>query len=122
MRALIFVVHDEVELLDRVVPTLRQAGYNVAAFSDPLAALNALEKAGSVELLISRVRFDAGMPHGINLALVARTKRPGLKVLFTALPEYEALTQGIGAFVPLPSSMSELVEAAGKLLSTNRLA
>ena len=53
-----------------------------------MAALDALENAQRVEVLITRVRFPPGKPNGIALALMARHKRPGIKVLFTARPEF----------------------------------
>jgi hypothetical protein len=53
-----------------------------------------------VELLITRIQFDDGRSSGISLAMLGRTKKPNMKVLFVARPVYEGLTQGIGEFLP----------------------
>jgi CheY-like chemotaxis protein len=45
--ARVVVVHDEPIFSKRTVDALRLAGYEVAAFTDPMAALDALEKAFS---------------------------------------------------------------------------
>jgi hypothetical protein len=38
----------------------------------------------------------AGQPNGVSLALMARTKKPRVKVLFVALPETQEHTAGVG--------------------------
>jgi hypothetical protein len=43
---------------------LRNAGYELASFIDPRLALDALDAARTVELLITRVIFPAGKPNG----------------------------------------------------------
>ncbi len=42
------VVHDDQELLDRLTEALENAGHDVAAFSDPMLALDVLEAARTV--------------------------------------------------------------------------
>jgi PleD family two-component response regulator len=51
------VVHDEPKSSKQTVEALRLVRYEVAAFIDPMAALDALENAQRVEVLITRVRF-----------------------------------------------------------------
>jgi DNA-binding NtrC family response regulator len=114
--ALVVVVHDEPKFSKQTVEALRLAGYEVAAFIDPMAALDALENAQRVEVLITRVRFPLGKPNGIALALMARHKRPGIKVLFTARPEFARHAEGVGEFMPVPIDLTELVAAVGRLL------
>jgi hypothetical protein len=66
-------------------------------------------------VLITRVRFPLGKPNGIALALMARHK-PGIKVLFTARPEFARHAEGVGEFMPVPIDLTELVAAVGRLL------
>jgi DNA-binding NtrC family response regulator len=114
--ARIVVVHDEPEFCQRTVEALRLAGYEVAAFTDPMTALEALKDAQRVEVLITRVRFPPGKPHGVALALMARHKRPVIKVLFTARPEVAEHAEGVGEFMPVPIKLPELIEAVGRIL------
>lgn len=80
-------------------------------------ALRALEGAEAVELLITRVRFPPGKPHGLSLARMARSRRPHLKVLFAARSDMAEHTEGIGELVQHPVDMTKLVERAAKLLA-----
>jgi DNA-binding NtrC family response regulator len=113
MPATIVVVHDEPESLGEITEGLRSAGYDVAAFLDPLAAIAALERA---RVLITRVQFTRGRPHGIALAQMAQVRRPGIKLVFTALPEYELEAKALGEFLPLPIRMPELLETVDRLI------
>jgi DNA-binding NtrC family response regulator len=116
--ARVVVVHDETDFSDRAVTALGFAGYDVVAFADPMAALNALDTAERVEVLITRVEFEPGKINGVALALMARTKRPGIKVVFAALQEFEHHAAGLGEFMPAPVSVSELVETVRQLLTS----
>ena len=119
MPARVVVVHDEPKFSKQTVDALRLVGYEVAAFTDPMAALDALENAQRVEVLITRVRFPPRKPNGIALALMARHKRPGIKVLFTARPEFAEHAEGVGEFMPMPVSPQELVASVGRLLQAD---
>lgn len=116
MPARIVVVHDEHEFIGDAVSALRLAGHDVVAFSNSIVALNSFDSPEHVELLITRIRFPAGQPHGLSLALVLKTKRRDLKVLFTAEPEYAEDAEGVGEFVPLPISGRELVPIVDRIL------
>jgi DNA-binding response OmpR family regulator len=72
MPAQIVLVHEDTEFSDAVSGALRDAGYVVAVFPDPLVALDAMETAERVELLITHVQFPAGRSNGAALALMAR--------------------------------------------------
>jgi hypothetical protein len=82
----------------------------------PLEALSALEQDENIQLLITKARFSRHSPHGISLALMAKTKRRGIKILFVARPEFRENTKDIGAFLPYPVEMSVLVETVTALL------
>ncbi len=102
----IVVVHDEPDFVEQMVETLTAAGWEAAGFSDPMAAIQAFDDADRIDLLITRVRFGPRKPHGISLALMAKIKRPRIKLLFTASPEYEEQARPLGEFLPLPINRS----------------
>jgi DNA-binding NtrC family response regulator len=117
MPARVVVVHDDPEFIERTVTVLLAAGHEVTAFSDTMSATEALQAAQRIEVLITRVRFPEGQPHGVALARMARMKRPGVKVLFVALPELRAHTEDVGEFLPMSVSPAEIVEAVERMLS-----
>ena len=82
-----------------------------------MSALVALEAAQRVEVLITRVLFPEGLPNGVSLALMARLKRPEVKVLFVARPDTEEHTEGVGEFLPAPAKAADVVEIVGKMLA-----
>ena len=116
MPARILVVHDEPEFIDQAVKALRHAGWEAEGFTDSMVAVHALDDPGKIELLITRVQLGPGKPHGVSLAMMAKSKRPKIKVLFTALPEYEEQVQPLGKFLPLPVGTAQLLEAVERLL------
>ena len=116
----VVVVHDGLDFAEQTATTLREiVGFNAAPFDDPMAALDTLEKARSIELLVTCVEFQPGKPNGIALALMARTKRPGIKVLLTGPLELAHHAEGIGHFMAAPVSVAEIVAAAVRLLQTD---
>jgi len=115
MAAHTVIVHDEPAFLHGAAGALRLAGYDVAAFTDPMDALAWLE-ADRTELLITRVRFGEGKPHGISLGLMAKNRQPGTKVLFMALPEYAGAASDVGTVLISPVCVSDLVHAVDRLL------
>jgi DNA-binding NtrC family response regulator len=117
MPAQIVVVHDDSEFLDRIVTALRTAGYDVASFTDTMAATNALEQAHLMDMLITRVRFPAGMPPGPALARMTLVKRPGVRVLFVGDPANEGFTEGVGEFLPTPTTAAEVVAMVERMLA-----
>lgn len=116
MPAHVILVHDKPEFLARIGAALRFAGYDVAAFCDPLAALDGLEKARQAELLITRIKFAVGMPHGISLASMARYKRPKINVLLVDDPKEACHAEGVGAFIPCPIEIPRLLTTLDQLV------
>jgi DNA-binding NtrC family response regulator len=55
MPARIVVAHDDPEFVEDTVTALWDAGYEVVSFADSMSALDALEAAQHVEMLITRV-------------------------------------------------------------------
>jgi DNA-binding NtrC family response regulator len=119
MPARIVVAHDEREFLEPLTTALKQAGHDVAAFTDSMDALKALETAQKVELLITRVQFSANQPNGLALARMARVKRPGIQVIFTARPEFAEYAEGLGVFMPRPVSVPNVLGCVERILKSD---
>lgn len=60
MAARIVLVHDDLEFLDLAAVALRDAGHELFAFSESMAAFEALDTPDRIALLIIRVNFPAG--------------------------------------------------------------
>jgi DNA-binding NtrC family response regulator len=116
MPANLVFVHDDLVLLHESCAALRAEGFTVAAFSDPMEALNCLENASLAKLLITRIRYPSGKQNGISLALMARRKVAGIKVLFVALPDTKEFIDDLGEFLAMPVSAAEVVAAVHRML------
>jgi DNA-binding NtrC family response regulator len=120
MPARVVVVHDEPEFVDELVAALNFAGHQVAVFTDPLEAWDALAAARLTEVLITRVRFPPGKSNGRALALMARASRPTIQVIFTALPEFARECEDVGMFLPLPVPVPHVAKKVELLLRQAR--
>ena len=118
MPAAVFVVHDDLDVRALAMAVLRAASLEVVGFADPMAALDAIKANSRVRVLVTRVLFGPGKPHGVALALMVRVKRPGTKVVFIAREENEPHTEGLGVFLPMPLNPDVLVATVSRLLST----
>jgi DNA-binding NtrC family response regulator len=116
MPARIVVVHDEPKFREFVVTILQVAGYAIQAFASSMAAIESLEAAQPIELLITRVRFPEGTPHGVSLASMALMKKPGMRVLFIARDENREHTKGLGEFLAVPVTGAEIVATVKRML------
>ena len=90
----VLVVDDEPTIRMLIGDTLAELGYQAIEAADAASALKVLESDAGIDLLIS----DVGLPGGTNgkqMADIARTKRPKLKVLFvTGYAENAAISSG----------------------------
>ena len=120
MTARIFIVHDDSAFSEETRAALKAAGHTVATFDDPMEALDALGAGQQMELLITRASFGPGKLNGIALARMARFKRPDVRVVFTAVPEYDSHAEGLGEFLPAPVRIDDVVEVADRLLQPRR--
>jgi len=84
-----------------------------------MAAIEALELADRIELLITCPDFAPRRPNGISLALMTQMRRPGLKVLFLGLPEMEHYTAGVGELMSGSVTVPGVVERAKAMLEAN---
>jgi DNA-binding NtrC family response regulator len=116
MPGLVVVVHSNEGFAQEAARALRHAGYQVAAFSDPMQALDALDSSETVDLLITRVNYPSGRPNGVALALMARNRRPQIRVVFTARADMRRHAEGIGEFLAVPVAVADLVAVVARLL------
>jgi DNA-binding NtrC family response regulator len=116
MPARTVVVLDETGTSESVARALNEAGHEAVALADSMIALNALESASRIELLITCLHFAPGNPNGIALSRMARIKRPGIKVIFVGSADLASYTAGLGEFMQTPVSVAEIVNHARQVL------
>lgn len=117
MLAPVVLVHNDAQYLSDAESALRRAGFDVAAISDAFIALEALETARRADLLITPLRMPEGMPNGVSLTLMAKRRRPGIKVLFLAQPEMAKYARDARAIlVSEKPSMLELVTEVSRVV------
>jgi DNA-binding NtrC family response regulator len=120
MPARIIVVHDDHTFLDPLANALRADGHEVVAFDSPMPAWDALSENCLADMLITRIRFPVGIPHGVALARRAHTNRQQIRVVFTAAPEMAPYTDGLGVLLPTPISPTEVAKSVSDILSVDR--
>jgi CheY-like chemotaxis protein len=117
--ARILVVDDDPQILKLFSWILTEGGYTVVAESSGKSALQALEGAGPVDLMV----LDLSMPEpdGFEILKAMRAKRPGLRILVTSgflggalLKASEML--GATASLDKTSAPSMLLETVNNLL------
>ena len=116
MPSRVVVACEEAEFANITADALRTTERSVIAFHDSMAALDALEAASKVELLVTCMEFGPGKVNGIALARMARLKKPGVRVLFVGKPEYEKHAKGLGDFLIWPVAIEEVVQRSQRLL------
>ncbi|HEX5306959.1 MAG TPA: ATP-binding protein [Dyella sp.] len=115
----VLVVEDEPDLRFLAVAFLKSLGYQVLEAGDAESALPLLESEQPIALLFTDVMLGSGMS-GVELALVAQQRFPGLAVLITSgyEPGVSDITNAIGQmnFLPKPYSREELTAAVREAL------
>jgi PleD family two-component response regulator len=117
MPAQVVVALDDLAFANQTVAELAAQKYEAVALSNPLAALDALEGAIRVEVLITCTEHAEGQPNGVSLALMARSKCQDVKVIFVGTPDQAPYTEGLGTFLTSPTTVDEVVETTVRLLS-----
>jgi DNA-binding NtrC family response regulator len=111
------VVHDDDATRELATNALRDAGYEVTAFTSPMQVLDAMDAATRrIRVLVTRVNFGSGTLNGVALARMVRLRQPTTKVVFAALDENRGYTTELGEFLPMPLDRQALVEVVGRLL------
>jgi len=67
-------------------------------------------------VLITRIRFPNGTPHGLALARRAHSYCRHVQAVFIAPPEMAPYTDGLGLFVATPINPAVVAEVVGELL------
>ena len=116
----ILVVEDDPRVRRVSVRRLKELGYDVIEADSGAAALAALDRGVSIDLLFTDVIMAGGM-NGIDLAREAGRRRPGLKTLFTSgYAEPAVLERGMpsteSAWLGKPHSALELRTKIRELL------
>jgi hypothetical protein len=83
-----------------------------------MTALEALEGAERIEVLVTCLDCAPGKPNGIALGRTARLKRPGIRVLFVGPADLEKLAEGVGTFMAAPVTVPQVVESVFQTLDT----
>ena len=118
MPARIAIVLNEPEIAEEAASALRAQGQDTLALVDPMTALEALEGAERIEVLVTCLDFAPGKPNGIALGCMARSKRPGIRVLFVGPADLEKFAEGPGTFMAAPVTVTQVVEGVLQTLDT----
>jgi DNA-binding NtrC family response regulator len=111
------VVHNDPQLRELMIFTLRAAGHHTAGFDDPGTALEALEGDPHLRVLVTRPNFGSGKLNGVALARMLRLKRQGLKTVFVGRVENAEHVERVGEFLPLPLNPEHLAHIVASLLA-----
>ena len=112
----VIVLPDSAELED-LAGAIRVNGHSVQTFADPLPALEALEQARRIELLITSVKFPPGKSNGQALALMTRMRRPRIKVIFICPADEQEHIADLGYCLPPPVDVQAVAALVEDLLS-----
>jgi DNA-binding NtrC family response regulator len=107
----VVLVHNDVVFLRACEFSLSHAGCTVEAFDNSLSALRRLEQPDHVDVLVTRTQFPRGQANGVALANMARTHKPGIKVVVTSVPELAGYSEGLGVVLQAPVSPADVVTA-----------
>lgn len=116
MRAEIVIVHPDSLTASRLAFAFQARGWTVRHYADPLLAMDALEQANLIKLLVTCVAFHDGRSNGISLALMTRSRRPNVKLIFMCAPGDEQHARELGECVALPTDVPAVVEKGEALL------
>jgi PAS domain S-box-containing protein len=116
----LLVVEDDARVRRVSVRRLRELGYTVIEVESGPAALEVLDLEAPVDLLFTDVVMPGGMT-GLELARVARERRPGLPILFTSgYADPEAVERDFpssnAGWLPKPYPMKDLEAKLRELL------
>ena len=113
----ILVVEDDARVRRVTVARLRSLGYEVIEADSGAAALSLLAAHPKIAMLFTDVVMAGGM-NGDELADVALTAKPDLKVLFTSgYAEPSVARLGAGAWLKKPYTAADLAGKVREILS-----
>jgi DNA-binding NtrC family response regulator len=110
-------VDDDIVFSEATARVLRAAGFEVSVAPDHRLALEDLESARPIDLLIT----DIVMPervNGVALSRMAQMRRPGLKVIYVTGYDIQGVDDEVdGPLLRKPIDEGQLVAEAKRLLS-----
>jgi PAS domain S-box-containing protein len=115
----ILLVEDEAAVRNTVRRQLESLGHRVLVAESSADALDIVKATPALDALLSDVVLGAGL-NGIDLAVAARSIRPGLRVAFisgyTAVPEAQRRIRELGApILSKPATISQLARTIDAL-------
>ena len=117
--AIIFVVDDEVILLDLARAILQPLGYNVLTFQDPKKAISALASAKPALVVTD---YAMGGTTGLDVLRECRRINPHQKVILVSGTVDERIYADENtkpdAFLPKPYQIRDLIEAVRSLVNS----
>jgi hypothetical protein len=111
LSAEVVIAHDVPERLGELVTAIEGARISACGFTSPIEAMNAVETDGLCSVLVTRIDFGPGKPHGISIALALKVKKRTLKVIFLGRPEYQVYAEEHGVFLPAMQSRRSFSQA-----------
>jgi two-component system, cell cycle sensor histidine kinase and response regulator CckA len=119
-RETILIVEDESSLLDLVKAILERYHYRILTASSGAAALRVWdEHNGQIDLLLTDMIMPGGVT-GSDLAAELKSRRPGLKVIFTSGYSAELVGKDLGlesaAFLPKPYQPQQVARLVRDIL------
>ena len=115
-RKIVILVEPDAGSREALRQGLVAAGYGVLCFPDYLGALGEADSDHRFDLLVTALRLPAGTPHGLSLAAMVRTRRPGLPVILVADSSDIGLAGEDAAVLEKPVTPAILIHAVTQLI------
>ena len=117
MPSRIVVVLDDFALARATAVSLNSIGFESIALRNSMAALDALEGAERIELLVTSTDFPEGQPNGLALARMTKLRRPDFKAIFIGSADLARLVDDLGTLMTGPVGVGEIVEAVRDVMA-----
>jgi DNA-binding NtrC family response regulator len=121
MPAQVVIVHKDQTFRSKAASAVAAEGCSVATYRDALAAMNALEGARLLEVLITSLNFEIGRSNGVSLARMARFRKSSIQTIFLVEPDMQDSPpdlQDLGILLFEPISLVTLVETVRECLDS----
>ena len=114
----VLVAETDVSFLAEMTQALEQAGHDVTAANNGMAAWDALMSAKPPDLLVTRFHLGPGMPPGTALGLRAHACHPRIPVIYIPASAEHAVHADPehGAVLVKPFAVTELIATVQRLL------
>jgi CheY-like chemotaxis protein len=124
MPAAVVVVHDEPETCEAILRALSEAGLDAVGFTNPMAALDAVETDSELRVLVTRISFGPDKLNGLALYRIVHHKRATLRnqpprAVFIGRADYREDAEQDGVFLLRGSEPLAVVEAVRRQLKAD---